>query len=96
MIKRKYLIVLAVLIMGLVVSGCADKTATETGQSQTPAEEETVSAHNSNNTDIAEDALVSEMTGITDTEIQDIEEEISDIEQLINETESEEIVVEEI
>lgn len=95
MLKRKYIIVLAVLVLGLVVSGCADNMAQDT---ETISEESATAPEiKDNNTSLADEALSNEMIGITDPEIRDIEEEINEIEELINETDSEkDIDVEEI
>ncbi|GEM_PF-1568004 len=95
MFKRKYIVILAILVLGLVVSGC-------TGNA--PQEEETVSESTAaeelgddNSISVADVTLGEEMVGITDPEIQDIEEELQELEVLINETDIEEdIVVEEI
>lgn len=95
MLKGKYLIVMAVLVLGLVVSGCADNYTQETETVSGDSTESTVIEDN--NTSIADEALSSEMVGVTDPEIQDIEEEVDEIEEMISETDSEEdIVVEEV
>lgn len=95
MFKRKYLVVLGILVLGLVMSGCTDNTPKET--EAIPEDSAVVQELEDDNTSIADETLRDEMVGITDTEIQDIEEEVSELEEFINDTDSEEeIVVEEI
>ncbi|WP_292466498.1 hypothetical protein [Methanolobus sp.] len=95
MFKRKYLVVLGILVLGLVVSGCTDNAPQET--EAIPEDLAVVQELEDDNTSIADETLSDEMVGITDTEIQDIEEEVSELEEFINDTDSEdEIVVEEI
>ncbi|WP_340817774.1 hypothetical protein [Methanolobus sp. WCC4] len=92
MVKTKYLVIMAVLFLGLIVSGCADNASTEDQKASEDIEDV--------DTSLAEETLNEEMVGITDTEIQDIEEELAEIETLINETNGtdieSDIVVEEI
>ena len=95
MLKRKYIVILAILVLGLVVSGCTGDTSQEdeTVSNSTAAEE----LNDYSNASVADVTLNEEMVGITDTDIQDIEEELEELEILINETDIEEdIVVEEI
>ncbi|WMW23301.1 hypothetical protein RE476_05600 [Methanolobus mangrovi] len=95
MLKRKYIVILAILVLGLVVSGCTDNAPQEdkTLSENTAAEE----LDDNNNASVADVTLGEEMVGITDPEIQDIEEELQELQVLINETDVEEdIVVEEI
>lgn len=88
MTKFRNIAIIAVLLCALVISGCTDKGTTE--DDITVAEEE-------QNLSVADEALNEEMVGITDTEIQDLEAELAELEALINEMElEEEIVVEEI
>ncbi|MEZ5335068.1 MAG: hypothetical protein R2741_07455 [Methanolobus sp.] len=84
----KSIFFIAVLVFGIVVSGCADKIVPE---------EETVSNDTVQELSAADEALNEEMIGITDTEIQDLEAELAELEALIDEMELEEdIIVEEI
>lgn len=87
MTKLRNIVIIAVLIFGVVASGCADKETTK----------ETVSNDTEQELSAADAALSEEMVGITDTEIQDLEAELAELEALIEEMELEEdIVVEEI
>ncbi|MDW7731672.1 MAG: hypothetical protein SCH66_04475 [Methanolobus sp.] len=89
MLRRKQITILAILVLGLVVSGCTDNVSREDG---------TVS-EDIGNTDvsIADETLNDEMVGVTDSEIQDLEAELAELEKLINEMDLEEdISVEEI
>lgn len=89
MTKLKNIAIIAVLLFALMVSGCADKDTTpdDSATAETSAQ----------NLSVADEALNEEMVGITDTEIQDLEAELAELEALIDEMELEEdIVVEEI
>jgi low affinity Fe/Cu permease len=90
MIKLRNIVIIGVLLFAIVISGCTDNAATEDGAS--------ADATIDKNTAVAEDTLNEEMVGITDTEIQDIEEEIAEIDSLINETNGtdSDIIVEEV
>ncbi|WP_406661166.1 hypothetical protein V7O66_01195 [Methanolobus sp. ZRKC3] len=88
MSKMKYIFVLAVVMLGLVLSGCADKTTTEE-QEEVITEISDVSA--------ADTAFSEEGIELTDTEIEDLEAELAEIEALLEEINSEEnISIEEI
>ncbi|KXS44240.1 MAG: hypothetical protein AWU59_618 [Methanolobus sp. T82-4] len=92
MFRKKYILVLAVLALGLIVSGCTDSTSTDDGNVSTVSE-------NKDNPDVsvADETLNNEMVGVTDSEIQDLEAEMEEIENLINDMDQgEEISVEEI
>ncbi|OPY20580.1 MAG: hypothetical protein A4E24_01079 [Methanomethylovorans sp. PtaU1.Bin093] len=85
MVKFRCLVIIAVLLCGVVVSGCADKGTTD----GTSDETEQIS--------VADNALNEEMIGITDAEIQDMEAQLAELEQLVEEANLEEdIVIEEI
>lgn len=87
MTKLKNIAIIAVLLFTLAVAGCADKDTTE----------DDVATGSTENMSVADEALSEEMVGITDTEIQDLEAELEELESLINDIEAEEdIVVEEI
>ena len=74
MIKIKNLVILAVLLAGLVVSGCVSDTPDET--TQTDVETEQISA--------ADSALVNEAVGLTDTEVMDLESDMAELEALLS------------
>ena len=74
MIKIKNLVILAVLLAGLVVSGCVGDTPDET--TQTDVETEQISA--------ADSALVNEAVGLTDTEVMDLESDMAELEALLS------------
>ncbi|WP_340817769.1 hypothetical protein [Methanolobus sp. WCC4] len=87
MTKFRNIAIIAVLLFALVISGCADKDTTE----------DTAGTGDTQNISVADEALNEEMVGITDTEMQDLEAELAELEALIDEMElEEEIVVEEI
>lgn len=86
--KIRNIVIIAVLLCGVVVSGCADKSITE---------EETVINDTEPEISVADELLSEEMVGITDTEIQDLEAELAELEALIDEINLEDdIVLEEI
>ncbi|MDY0386892.1 MAG: hypothetical protein RBT65_07135 [Methanolobus sp.] len=88
MTKLRNIVIIAVLLCGVVMSGCADKSITE---------EETVTDDNESEVSVADELLSEEMVGITDTEIQDLEAELAELEALIEQIGLEEdIVIEEI
>ena len=70
----KNLVILAVLLAGLVVSGCVSDTPDET--TQTDVETEQISA--------ADSALVNEAVGLTDTEVMDLESDMAELEALLS------------
>ncbi len=82
--------ILVIVICALALSGCTDKkdTTSELTSSQTsPA----------NDTAVADAILAEGNVSITDTEIQDMEQEMKELEALISEMEKEEnITIEEI
>lgn len=85
MVKFRCLVIIAVLLFGVMVSGCADKGTTDGTSNET----EQIS--------VADNALTEEMIGITDAEIQDIEAQLTEFEVLVEEANIEEdIVIEEI
>ncbi len=80
--KYASICILVIMVCSLVISGCADKndTASETSSSQISLANDTVAA----------DAILSEgNVSITDTEIQDMEQEMKELEALIIEMEKE-------
>jgi PBP1b-binding outer membrane lipoprotein LpoB len=88
MIKLRNIVIIGVLLFAIVISGCADKSTTEDEAASTDTTAQNIS--------VADEALSEEMVGITDTEIQDLEAELAELEALIDEMEEEEIVVEDI
>ena len=80
MIKIKNLVILAVLLAGLVVSGCVSDTPDET--TQTDVETEQISA--------ADSALVNEAVGLTDTEVMDLESDMAELEALLSDMDMDE------
>lgn len=88
--KGKTICILIIVICALAFSGCADKknTTSELTSSQTSP---------GNNIATADATLTEENVSITDTEIQDMGQEITELEALITEMEKEEnITIEEI
>lgn len=88
--KYASIYILVIMACGLVISGCADKsdTASEAPSSQISLTNNTAAA----------DAILSEgNVSITDTEVQDMEQEMKELEALIIEMEKEEnITIEEM
>ena len=80
MINIKNLVILAVLLAGLVVSGCVSNTPDETTQSG--VETEQISA--------ADSALVNEAVGLTDTEVMDLESDMAELEALLSDMDMDE------
>ncbi|TGC11500.1 hypothetical protein CUN85_01105 [Methanolobus halotolerans] len=88
MLRRKYIVILAILVIGLVVSGCTEDISSE---------DEVVSGDTGVDSSIADNTLNQEMVGITDSEIQDLEAQIAELEALISGMDQEEnISVEEM
>lgn len=91
MLRTGKVIIVAMLLLSLIVSGCADRTSTEE-EVTTEAESDT-----GQNLSDADEMLNEEMVGITDTEMEDLEADLAELEALINEMDLEEdIVIEEI
>ncbi|MBP1910375.1 hypothetical protein [Methanolobus bombayensis] len=89
MTKAVNVIIIAVVIFGLIISGCAEKENTQ--------EKVTLSNDTEQNISVADELLNEEMVGITDTEMQDLEAELAELESMINEMDLEEdLVIEEI
>lgn len=88
--KYATICVLFIFVCALVISGCADK--------KDNASEQTSSSISPGNDTAAADAILAEgNVSITDTEIQDMEQEMKELEALILEMEKEEnITIEEI
>ncbi|WP_406657827.1 hypothetical protein V7O62_04500 [Methanolobus sp. ZRKC2] len=90
MMNQKYIFTLAVLILALAVSGCTD--------SSSPEEETTISENvEMQEISVADETLNDEMVGVTDSEIQDLEAELAELEALMGEMDlGEDISIEEI
>jgi len=88
--KYTAICILTIMVCALALSGCTDKNDTS---SETPASQISLA-----NDTAAADAILSEGNiSITDTEIQDMEQEMKELEDLIIEMEKEEnITIEEI
>ena len=80
MSRIRNLVILAVLLAGLVVSGCVSDTSDET--MQTDVETQQISA--------ADSALVNEAVGLTDTEVMDLESDMAELEALLSDMDMEE------
>ena len=78
--RIRNLVILAVLLAGLVVSGCVSDTSDET--TQTDVETQQISA--------ADSALVNEAVGLTDTEVMDLESDMAELEALLSDMDMEE------
>ncbi|WP_321430851.1 hypothetical protein [uncultured Methanolobus sp.] len=90
MVKTGNLIVIAVVLFSLIISGCADKESTTQEQSE-------LSETAEKNISVADELLSEEMVGITDTEMQDLEADLAELEAMLSEMDLEEdIVIEEI
>ncbi|WP_292465138.1 hypothetical protein [Methanolobus sp.] len=88
MLKNKHILIMGIVVLGLIVSGCADN--------ETQGDD--IIAENTSDADLSEvDALLSEESiGVTDPEIVQLEAEMAELEALIGEMDAENIVVEEI
>ncbi|WP_094228219.1 hypothetical protein [Methanolobus psychrotolerans] len=88
MTTLRNIVIIAVLLFCVLFSGCADKDTNE---------EEAVTNDTMQEVSVADEALSEEMVGITDTEIEDLESELAELEALIAEMDlAEDIVIEDI
>lgn len=78
--RIRNLVIVAVLLAGLVVSGCVSDTPAETVNIDESSQ--TISA--------ADSALVSEAVGLTDTEVMDLESDMAELEALLSDMDMEE------
>jgi PBP1b-binding outer membrane lipoprotein LpoB len=89
MLKKKYTVILGIMLLALIVSGCTDRDTQADDDSSENAEGATLSE--------ADAALMDEMIGVTDPEIMQLETEMAEFEALVSEMNAEEsISVEEI
>ncbi len=89
MLKKKYTVILGIMLLGLIVSGCTDRNDQIEDNSSVNAEGAALAE--------ADAALTDEMIGVTDPEILQIETEMAELDALVNEMNTEEnISVEEI
>jgi hypothetical protein len=88
MLKNKHILIMGIVVLGLIVSGCADN--------ETQGDD--IVPENTGDADLSEvDSLLSEESiGVTDSEIVQLEAEMAELEALIGEMDMENIVVEEI
>jgi outer membrane murein-binding lipoprotein Lpp len=90
MVKTGNLVIIAVVLFSLIISGCADKESTTQEQSE-------LNEAADKNISVADELLSEEMVGITDTEMQDLEADLAELEAMLGEMDLEEdIVIEEI
>jgi len=83
------IIILTMLFFSVIISGCADQSSTEETVATEVDTEQNLSG--------ADELLGEEMVGITDSEMEDLEADLAELEALINEMDLEEdIVIEEI
>ncbi|ETA69027.1 hypothetical protein MettiDRAFT_2517 [Methanolobus tindarius DSM 2278] len=95
MVKTRKLIIIALVLFSLAISGCADKESTT--EEQSDLSDSTDQTDNTQNISVADELLSEEMVGITDTEMQDLEADLAELEAMLNEMDLEEdIVIEEI
>ena len=80
MSRIRNLVILAVLLAGLVVSGCVSDTPAETTETEVSTQQ--MSA--------ADSALINEAVGLTDTEIMDLESDMAELEALLSDMDMEE------
>lgn len=83
MIKIGKVIIITVVLFSLIISGCTDKESST-------QEKNNLSSSADQNLSIADELLSQEMVGITDTEIQDLESNLAELEKMLNTTEQEE------
>jgi PBP1b-binding outer membrane lipoprotein LpoB len=89
MLKKKYTVILGIMLLGLIVSGCTDRNTQVEDNSSVNAEGTALAE--------ADAALTDEMIGVTDPEVLQIETEMAEFEALVNEMNTEgNISVEEI
>ena len=81
MVSFKQFAILAVILVGLTVSGCVDKLPEEPVQEELTQEEETPAVV---------DVLGDEDVGLTDAEITDIEDEIAELEAMLEDLDMDE------
>jgi len=82
--RIRNLVILAVLLAGLVVSGCVSDEPAETVQIDESTQQ--ISA--------ADSALVSEAVGLTDAEFMDLESDTAELETLLSDMDIEENLLE--
>ncbi len=83
MIKIGKVIIITVVLFSLIISGCTDKESST-------QEKNNLSSSADQNLSIADELLSQEMVGITDTEIQDLESNLAELEKMLNTAEQEE------
>jgi hypothetical protein len=89
MLKKRYIIILGIMLLGLVVSGCTDR--------DTQGDDNLSGDTSGTALSEADAALMDEMIGVTDLEILQFETEVAEFEALIGEMSTgEDISVEEI
>ena len=74
MSRIRNVVILAVLLAGLVVSGCVSDAPTETVETDVQTQQISV----------ADNALVNEAIGLTDTEVMDLESDMAELEALLS------------
>ncbi|WP_407356820.1 hypothetical protein [Methanolobus sp. WCC5] len=83
------IVIIALMLCVIVVSGCMDENTTEEGNTSPdvadPGTEQEIS--------VADMALNEGMAGVTDSEIQDLEAQLAELEALIDEMNLEEDIV---
>ncbi|MBN2488941.1 MAG: hypothetical protein JXA98_07935 [Methanosarcinaceae archaeon] len=85
MVSFKHLAILAVILVGLTVSGCVSEKFNE--EPTEPAQEELTQEEE---TPVVVDVLGDEDVGLTDTEITDIEDEIAELEAMLEDLDMDE------
>ncbi len=88
MIKAKHIIIIALLIATIAFSGCAERDDTDMI---------TNGYHNNgNDSEPLDEVLIESMVGITEKEIDELEEMLTELETLINDMDFEDIEIEDI
>ena len=88
MVSFKHLAIMALILVGLTVSGCLSELPEESVQEELPQEGEV---------SVVDDALSDESVGLTDAEITDLENDIYELEAMLEDLNlDEDLLLEEI
>ncbi|MHC1576680.1 MAG: hypothetical protein ACXQTE_04935 [Methanosarcinaceae archaeon] len=79
MLTVKHIALVALLLVGLMVSGCIGQN-----DAQTVNENDAVQEIIDENIDVADELLVEEGAGLTDSEVSDLEDDLAELEAMLD------------
>jgi len=79
MLAVKHIALVTLLLIGLMVSGCIDQN-----DAQTVNENDAVQETIDENIDVADELLVEEGAGLTDSEVSDLEDDLAELEAMLD------------